>query len=61
MLTRIAILETGAPPAALAPVYGDYPSMFRALLGDGFETGTFDVQAGELPDPAAFDGAIVSG
>jgi GMP synthase-like glutamine amidotransferase len=61
VLTRIAILETGAPPAALAPVYGDYPSMFRALLGDGFETGTFDVQAGELPDPAAFDGAIVTG
>jgi len=35
--------------------------MFRALLGDGFETEVFDVQAGELPDPAAFDGAIVTG
>ncbi len=60
-MTRIAILETGAPPPRLAPAYGDYPAMFRALLGDGFETATFDVQAGELPDPDAFDGAIVTG
>ena len=60
-MTRIAILETGAPPAALAPVHGDYPAMFRALLGDGFETRTFDVQAGEFPDPEAFDGAILTG
>jgi GMP synthase-like glutamine amidotransferase len=60
-MPRIAILETGAPPSALRETHGDYPSMFRALLGEGFETETFDVQAGELPDPAAFDGAIVTG
>jgi GMP synthase-like glutamine amidotransferase len=60
-MTRLAILETGAPPATLEPVHGDYPSMFRTLLGDGFETETFDVQAGALPDPAAFDGAIITG
>ncbi len=60
-MTRIAILETGAPPAALEPAHGDYPAMFRALLGDGFETETFDVQAGALPDPDQFDGAIITG
>lgn len=60
-MTRIAILETGAPPAALAPTYGDYPAMFRVLLGDRFETETFDVQAGALPDPDRFDGAIITG
>ncbi len=60
-MTRIAILETGAPPAALAPVHGDYPAMFRALLGEAFETEIFDVRAGALPDPDLFDGAIVTG
>ncbi|MBA4803987.1 MAG: type 1 glutamine amidotransferase [Brevundimonas sp.] len=60
-MTRIAILETGAPPADLRAEHGDYPSMFRALLGPGFDVAVFDVQAGELPDPAAFDGAIITG
>ncbi len=60
-MTRIAILETGAPPAALAPTYGDYPAMFRVLLGEGLETETFDVQAGDLPGPDLFDGAILTG
>ena len=60
-MTRIAILETGAPPPALAATHGDYPSMFRALLGDGFAFETFDVQSGDLPDPAAFDAAIITG
>lgn len=60
-MTRIAILETGAPPAALARTYGDYPAMFRALLGEGFETETFDVRAGDLPGPDLFDGAIITG
>lgn len=61
-MIRIAILETGRPPRALIDRFGDYPSMFRALLGEGFEATTFDVQAGELPDdPAEFDGVIVTG
>lgn len=60
-MTRVAILETGAPPKALQPQFGDYPAMFRKMLGPGFETETFDVQAGALPDPAAFDGAIITG
>lgn len=58
-MTRTAILKTGAPPPALAERHGDYPAMFGAVLGEGLTT--FDVQAGELPDPAAFDGAVITG
>jgi GMP synthase-like glutamine amidotransferase len=60
-MTRIAILQTGAPPSALAAAHGDYPAMFRDLLGDSFDFETFDVQAGEGPDAGAFDAAIVTG
>jgi GMP synthase-like glutamine amidotransferase len=60
-MPTIAVLETGRPPPTLQPDHGDYRSMFAGLLGDGFETRSFDVQAGHLPDPAAFDGAIITG
>ena len=60
-MTRIAILETGAPPQALAGRYGDYPAMFRELFGDGFEFRTFDVRSGQSPDPAGFEAAIITG
>ena len=60
-MMRIAILETGAPPPALAERYGDYPAMFRALLGDGYDFEVFRSQADEWPDPAAFDAAIITG
>ncbi|MDO9586406.1 MAG: type 1 glutamine amidotransferase [Brevundimonas sp.] len=60
-MTRIAILKTGSPPPALAAAHGDYPAMFRDLLGDGFAFETFDVQVGEWPDPMAFDAAILTG
>lgn len=61
IMPTIALLETGRPPAALQPAHGDYPSMFAQLLGEGFHTRSFDVQAGALPDPATFDGAIITG
>ena len=35
-MTRIAILETGAPPPSLKAAHGDYPAMFRDLLGEAF-------------------------
>lgn len=60
-MTRIAILETGAPPPALAARHGDYPAMFRDLLGEGFDFETFDVQSGQWPDTAGFDAAIITG
>ena len=60
-MPTIAVLETGRPPAALQPTHGDYPSMFAQLLGEGFETRSFDVQVGDLPDPTDFDGTIITG
>ena len=60
-MKRIAILETGAPPPALAEKHGDYPAMFRALLGDDYAFQTFRSQAGEWPDADAFDAAIITG
>lgn len=61
-MTRIAILETGHPPENLKDDFDDYPARFRALLGESVPTTRFDVQNGHLPaDPAAFQGAIVTG
>ena len=58
---KLAILETGRPPGDLADRFGDYPAMLAALVGDGFEIETFDVQAGELPDPNAHDAVLITG
>src|SRR4051812_33372374 len=59
---KIAILETGRPPGALAEQFGDYPAMFGRLLGEGFEVETFDVEAGRLPaDPAAHPAYLITG
>src|SRR5436189_3716717 len=56
----LAILETGAPPGDLAMTYGDYPAMFRALLG--VDARSYDVEAGEFPaDPAAHDAYLLTG
>ena len=59
---KIGVLETGGPPAALEPRFGDYPAMFRGLLGDGFQWRTYDVQNGPLPArPGDEDAYIVTG
>jgi len=58
---KLAILETGYPPGDLGERFGDYPAMFARLLGDGFESETFDVQAGELPDPNDHDAVLITG
>lgn len=58
---KLAILETGRPPGALAEEFGDYPAMFEEMLGPGFEIETFDVQAGELPDRDAHDAVLITG
>jgi GMP synthase-like glutamine amidotransferase len=56
----LGILETGAPPGDLAATYGDYPAMFRALLG--LEARSYDVEAGEFPeDPGAHDAWLITG
>jgi GMP synthase-like glutamine amidotransferase len=58
---KVAILETGRPPAPLAEEFGDYPTMFARLLGDGFEVESFDVAAGQLPDPAQHHAYLITG
>lgn len=59
----IGILETGAPPGALAESFGDYPTMLRALLGEAaFDYTVFDVRAGALPPaPEACAGYLITG
>ena len=58
---KLAILETGRPPGQLADEFGDYPAMFEAMLGSGFEAESFDIQAGELPEPRAHDAYLITG
>ena len=59
---RIGILETGAPPRALQPRFGDYPAMFRGLLGEDVLWRTYDVQAGDRPArPQDQDAYLVTG
>jgi GMP synthase-like glutamine amidotransferase len=58
---KLAILETGRPPGDLAGRFGDYPAMFAHLLGPEFEIENFDVQAGQLPNPAARDAVLITG
>ena len=60
-MIRIAIVETGAPPPVLAARHGDYPAMFRDLLGDGYAFEAFASQKGEWPDADAFDAAVITG
>ncbi|HEX8365004.1 MAG TPA: type 1 glutamine amidotransferase [Allosphingosinicella sp.] len=59
---NVAILETGRPPGDLAARFGDYPAMFRDLLGSDFETATYDAAAGELPvRPEVHDAYLITG
>jgi GMP synthase-like glutamine amidotransferase len=58
---KLAILETGRPPGDLARQFGDYPAMFAAILGPGFEIERFDVEAGRLPTPAAHHAYLITG
>jgi GMP synthase-like glutamine amidotransferase len=47
---KLGILETGHPPRALQPQFGDYPGMFRALLGEtAYDYRTYRAKDGELP------------
>jgi GMP synthase-like glutamine amidotransferase len=58
---KLAILETGRPPGQLAQQFGDYPAMFRAMVGSGFEVDSFDVTADEFPQTGAYQGYLVTG
>ena len=58
---KLAILETGRPPGNLAEEFGSYPQMFADLLGPGFDVESFDVQSGQLPEPAAHHAYLITG
>ena len=60
---KLAILETGAPPGRLKERFGDYPAMFRRLLGEGaYDYATYDVAAGALPgDPLDHEAYLITG
>jgi GMP synthase-like glutamine amidotransferase len=58
---KIAVLETGVPPEPLMEEFGSYPDMFADLLGSGYDLETFDVTAGDLPDPAAHGAYMITG
>lgn len=59
---KLAVLETGVPPAGLAERFGRYPEMYRRMLGLPDTLMSYDVAAGELPKrPEDHDGYIVSG
>ncbi|HEY9218780.1 MAG TPA: type 1 glutamine amidotransferase [Phenylobacterium sp.] len=60
---KLGILKTGGPPPQLIEPYGDYPAMFRRLLGEGaFDYATYDVEAGQLPaDVQACAGYVITG
>jgi GMP synthase-like glutamine amidotransferase len=59
---KVAILETGRPPGGLEKQFGDYAAMFARMLGPGFETETFNVEARELPsDPQAHAAYLITG
>ncbi|AWN36288.1 type 1 glutamine amidotransferase [Methylobacterium radiodurans] len=57
---RIAILETGRPPARLSH-FPSYAAMSADLLGPGYACAAFDVRAGEWPDPAAHEAFLITG
>jgi len=60
---RLAILETGQPPAEVIERFGDYPSMFRTLFGpNAYDYQTFDVAAGQYPEQIAdFPAYVITG
>lgn len=60
-MTRIAILETGRPPLALAATHGTYVDMFRAMLDPDFVIEAFDVQAAAPPPADGYDGVVITG
>jgi GMP synthase-like glutamine amidotransferase len=58
---KVGILEAGRPLGDLADRFGDYPTMFRELLGPNFATASYDVTMRDLPDPGDAGAWLVTG
>lgn len=62
MTIKIGILETGAPPRALAERFGAYPAMFEQLLAaPDFEFASFDVRRQAAPPVETCAAYVVTG
>ena len=47
---KLGVLRTGRPPKPAIATFGDYPAMFRRLLGeDAYDYVTYAVDEGDLP------------
>lgn len=62
-MIRLGILETGRPPRSLQSRFGEYPAMFRTLLGEtAYDYSTFRVFDGQWPErPEACDAYLLTG
>jgi GMP synthase (glutamine-hydrolysing) len=58
---RIGIVKPGSTFAEMIVRHGDYDAWFARALGDGVDCRVYEAAAGELPDPDAADGWIVTG
>ncbi|MDR7037134.1 GMP synthase-like glutamine amidotransferase [Methylobacterium sp. BE186] len=58
---KIAVLETGRPPARLGGRYPGYGEMVRSLVGPGHAYETFLADSGVLPVPNAHAGYLITG
>jgi GMP synthase-like glutamine amidotransferase len=59
---KVAILNTGAPPAPLAARFGSYPDMFRTLLGADHLGPTYEVSSDHFPTrPEDHDAYLITG
>jgi GMP synthase-like glutamine amidotransferase len=60
---RLGVLQAGHPPSRLEPRFGDYPTMFKQLLGKAaFDYAVFDVDKGAYPSAVeACDAYLVTG
>lgn len=62
---RIAIIETGAPPEAIAGKHPTYPAMMERMLAPLAPHFSFvaveTFRTGDLPEPSSFDGLLITG
>lgn len=61
---HLGILKVDSVRPEFQPSYGDYPEMFEQLLSTAdpaVRVSVFDAQHGDLPDPDACDGFLITG
>lgn len=61
MTARIGIVKPGSTFADMILRFGDYDAWFARALGGDVDCRVYDTTRGELPDPDAADGWIVTG